>query len=180
MLLGYAAYALFGKERAAIGALAAILVLAANPLRWGGHPTGPEELKLPMEMVRAESAGPTPPPLFFRTEQPEADLHDWRTNLAGDGYLYTPLLAYPVPNRVVPLPYHLTPEVQAYVHRTVQTELRDQAEVLLVTHEPSWIPWFAAEMKQAGFAAEVRHPNAFHVVIFRRRAPSTFAPHFTS
>jgi len=169
LLLGAAGYALFGPARAGMWSLLAILASVGSPLGWTSAPRhGPEELRPFMDIIQGESRGSSLPPVFFRSEQPESDAGDWRAGISGDGYLYSPFVVYPMRNRLLPLPFHLTPAIRAHVTETIRTDLATSNEVLFVTHDGGWIPWMAAQMQAAGFHAETRHPNNFYVVIFRR------------
>jgi hypothetical protein len=169
LLLGAAGYALFGPARTGMWSLLAVLASVGSPLGWTSAPQhGPEELRPFMDIIKAESHGSSLPPVFFRSEQPESDAAAWRSGISGDGYLYSPFVVYPVRNRLLPLPYHLTPEVKAHVLATLRSDLSGTPEVLFVTHDKGWIPWMSAQMTAAGFHAEARHPNNFYVVIFRK------------
>ena len=131
------------------------------------HP-GTEDLKPFMDIVRAESKT-NPPPVLFRSELPESTAGDWRSGLSGDGHLYAPFVVYPMPNRLIPLPFHFTDEAKAFISQTVDGQLRNVPELIFVTHEQSWDPWMIDRMRQAGFrAAAIYRPNAFTVIIFKK------------
>ena len=128
---------------------------------------GLEELRPFLQIIQRESVSKTPP-VFYSSPLPESNFYNWQSGLAKDNYLYAPFVAYPMRNKLLPLPYRLTDEVKAHISELIQSELAREPEVIFVTHESNWNPWFIARMKEAGFNAEVLQPNAYSVIIFRR------------
>jgi 4-amino-4-deoxy-L-arabinose transferase-like glycosyltransferase len=170
LLLAYGGYALFGPRMSSAWALIAVVLSTASPVTiLAGRKPGPEALRPFMRIVQAESIG-TSPPVFFRSELPEADFYNWRRGNEKDSYLYTPFVAYPMKNRLLPLPYHLTDEVKAHISGVVDSQLMKEPKVLFVTHDDTWAPWIIERMRQAGFEASVHSPNSFTVIVFRRPA----------
>lgn len=169
LALGYTGYAMFGAERASGWALLAVLSSVATPLGWfTAWRQGGQELRPVIQIIRSESAGAVMPGVFYRSELPESDFYEWRSGLSAESYLYAPFVAYPIRNHLLPLPYTLSPNVKLYISSTVH-EARDTPKILFVTRDPSWIPWMMKEMEKAGYEGEVRAPNSFRVVVFRRR-----------
>jgi hypothetical protein len=168
LLLAYAGYVVFGPRLAGVWAVTAVVLSTASPAAiLSGFKPGPEALRPFIRIIQAESAG-TPPPVFFRSELAESDFYNWRSGMQNDSYLFAPFVAYPMKNRLLPLPYHLTDEVKAHISAVIQSELTNVPTVLFVTHDETWVPWMIERMQEAGFSAHVRVPNAFTVVTFKR------------
>jgi hypothetical protein len=170
LLLTYGGYALFGPRIASAWALIAVLISTASPITiLSGLKTGPEALMPFMRVIQAESIDRSPP-VFFRSELPESEFYDWRGGLQENSYLYTPFVAYPMKNRLLPLPYRLTDEVKAHISGLVDSELVKEPKVLFVTRDDVWAPWMIERMRQAGFEASVHAPNTYTVIVFKRTA----------
>jgi Dolichyl-phosphate-mannose-protein mannosyltransferase len=168
LLIAYAGYSTFGAVSGQIWALAAVLLTTASPIAiWEGHKPGLEALKPVMEIIHAESNA-SAPPVFFSSPLPESNFYNWRSGLTAESYLYAAFVAYPIKNKLLPLPYRLTPDAQSYVSEKLQTDIAQEREVLFITHEKDWEPWMIARMKEAGFEAVVQQPNIYTVIIFRR------------
>jgi len=72
-------------------------------------------------------------------------------------------------NRLLPLPYKLTDSVKSYISDTIQTQLKDQPEVIFITHEaPYWNAWMISKMAAAGYHAVTLQPNLYSVIIFKQ------------
>ena len=163
LLLAYGGYAQFGPRMAGAWALIAVLLSTASPVTiLTGSKPGPEALMPIMRIIQAESIG-TSPSVFFRSELPESDFYNWRGGLQKNSYLYAPFVAYPMKNRLLPLPYHLTAEVKAHISGVIDSKLFKESAVLFVTRDDTWAPWMIERMRQAGFEATVHTPNSFTV-----------------
>jgi len=171
LLLAYVGYRMFGGRAGRLWALLGMAAIAANPLRVVMFGAGNEELKPFLDIIRRESArAGAPPPVLFQSELPESNFADWRAQNPKDSYLYTPFAAYPIPNPLLPLPNRLTEEVKEHVSSLLESGLKDRPEVLLVTHTPSNVAWFAGRFAAAGFRVRVQPANAFYVLVFERSA----------
>lgn len=170
LLLATAGYAFFSAWPGRFWVLLAVVLSTASPqtIRHNMN-IGIDDLKPFMNIIKAESKSDSPAPVFFRSELPESNSGDWRSGLNGDGHLYAPFVAYPMRNRLIPLPFHFTDEVRTYISQTIDSQLRNLPEVIFVTHDPNWDPWMINRMKQAGFeAASIQKPNSFTVIIFKK------------
>jgi hypothetical protein len=168
--LAFAGYSMFGSRAGRAWALLGMAAITASPLRLVFEAdVGREELRPFLDVIRQESVRTRSlPPVFFRSELVESSFYDWRSGNAKGSYLYAPFVAYVMPNPLLPLPYRLTDEVKEQVAGWLESGLKDRSEVLLVTHEESWIPWFTNRFETAGFGARVLRPNGFCVVVFER------------
>lgn len=178
LLLAYAGYFLFKNLSARFWVVCGVLL--STPSLWAfmavGHP-GSEELGPFLRIIQAHSRKSLPP-VLYSSPLPESDFYNWKAGLANDSYLYAPFVAYPMRNRLLPLPFTLnTPAVKAHIEELLQSQLAETPEVIFVTHtfngEDAWTQWLVARMQQAGFTAETQTPNLYHVLIFTRPAPAS-------
>lgn len=171
LMLAALGYTVFSAWPGRLWAVVAVLLSTASPAAIKhALNVGMEDLKPFMGIVAAHSkeAG-SPPPVFFRSELPESTYNDWRSGLHGDGHLYAPFVAYPMPNRLLPLPFHFTEAAKKYISETIDSQLLNEPEVIFVTHDNKWDAWMINRMKQAGFvASSIEQPNAFTVITFKK------------
>src|SRR5579884_672882 len=158
LLAAYAGYAIFGSLQGRVWALLALLASTANPASVISTRHGTEELMPFVRIVRSVSPN-NPPPLFLCSELPESDFMDWKNGFAPSSFLYTPLLAYPLRNPILPLPHLLSDDGKQYVSEMLNTRLARATEVLLVTHNDDWLQWMTARMQEAGFRSSAVQPN---------------------
>ncbi len=176
LLLAYAGYSLFQTLTARCWVLCAVLLSTASPLALlAARKKGAEELQPFVSIIRSQSVKDAPP-VFFSSALCESNFYDWRAGMGNGSYLYTPFVAYPMKNRLLPLPFSLnSDEVKAYVSGVIESQLAGTREVLFVSRafsgEEGWNQWLIARMKEAGFSAEIETPNSYYVLIFRRTAP---------
>jgi hypothetical protein len=174
LLLTYAGYSVFGRRIGLIWALVAMLLTTGNVLRLAGaRQPGKTELGPFMRVIRDESvnAGADLPPVLYESALGESNFYDWRSGNSPNSYLYDPFVAYPMKNRLVPLPFGLSPDVEHHVEHLMESDLKFRNKVILVIHNPFWIPWFVERFEKAGFVDRITQPNAFfYVMVFERRA----------
>jgi hypothetical protein len=173
LLLTYAGYSIFGARTGAIWALMIVLAGSAVVLLRATHPgPGDHELGPFMRVIREESAGPGKPlpPVMFQSSLVESNFYDWKSgDRSPQSYLFAPFSAYPMPNRLVPLPFQTTPQVEDYIGQELKTDLKGATKVILITHEVMRINWFSGRFAEAGFASRVLHLNDYWVMVFERR-----------
>jgi hypothetical protein len=170
LLLAAGGYIFFGASRARLWALCAILLSTASPIAmrraWG---IGYDDLMPFMQIIKSESRTNPPPPVFFRSELPESNVNNWRDGLQGESRLYAPFMVYPMPNALLPLPFHFTEEAKAFISDKLNSELRNTPEIIFVTHDNSWDSWMTERMARAGFVlARQESPNLFSVLVFKK------------
>jgi hypothetical protein len=61
--------------------------------------------------------------VFLQAGHPMSNAMDWRHGIAANSFLYSQLSAYPLPNRVFPLPYGLDDAAQSYLRGLADGEL---------------------------------------------------------
>ncbi len=173
LLLAYAGYSLFQALPARFWVLCWVLpsTLSLWLFSITGQ-TGKEELGPFVRIIQAHSRKNVPP-VFFSSQLPESDFYDWKAGLGNQSYLYAPFVAYPMKNRLLPLPFTLDTEaVKAHIEGVIHSELAETPEVIFVSHsfdgEKAWTEWLRGRMKDAGFTADAQTPNGYHVLIFTR------------
>jgi hypothetical protein len=175
LLISYAAYSTFGKRKSYVWAILVVLLTTGNVLNLAGQwMPGDHELGPFMRVIRDESvnSGSHLPPVIFQSSLVESNFYNWRSGNSPDSYLFSPFVAYPMKNRLVPLPYRLTPEVEDYIGQELQTDLKDKTKVILVTHDATRLTWFADRFQEAGFHSRVLHVNYYWVMVFERQPHS--------
>ena len=180
LLISYAGYSIFGKRRSYVWALLVVLLTTGNVLKLAGQwRPGDHEVGPFMRVIQDESAnsGPHLPPVMFQSSLIESNFYNWRSGNSPQSYLYAPFVAYPMKNKLVPLPFSVTADVEDYVANELKTELKDEAKVILVLHDVIRIPWFDERFKEAGFNSRVLHLNDYWVMVFERgKAESKLNP----
>jgi hypothetical protein len=173
LLLAAAGYMFFGARRGRIWVTAGVLLTTASPIvMLNAWKPGHDDLMPFMRVIQSESKTNPPPPVLFRSELPESNSKNWRSGLQGDNHLYAPFVVYPMPNQLIPLPFHFTKEVKAYISDKLDSELRNAPKVIFVTHDISWNPWIVKRMGEAGFVGvRKEQPNYFTVIVFERPKP---------
>lgn len=171
LVLAYAGWSVFQSQAARVWVLLAALLSTASPLSMAaGFHFGQEELTPMLKIIRAESSRGSLPPVFFSSPLPESNFYNWKAGVAKT-YLYAAFVAYPIPNRILPLPYLLADDAKQYVSNVLESQLIHTKEVIFVTYKTNfntWVPWMMTRMQEAGFTGQVEQPDSYTVVIFRR------------
>ena len=162
LLFTYCGYRLFGAPGARIWALLGVIFFAMNPLI--GRADTRQDLLPMIQIVRSEAKAP----VFFPSLLVESLSSDWRAGNRPGSYLFAPLVAYPIPNEVFPLPFAPTADAKAYISSIVDSRLAGKAEVLFVDKDEVWEQWIVDRMSRAGLHLEIRKAGRFKVLLFRR------------
>ena len=180
LLLAYAGYSALGLRTSLRWVMTLVaLVTAGNMIMLpGAFGVNPEEVGPVMQAIRDESAknGLDVPPVLFESALVESNFQNWRDGASPSSYLFTPFAAYPVKNKLVPLPSRVTSNAQSYVDTLLGAELRNSSKVLFVPHDSSWMNWGIQRFQEAGFSHRSRQLNAYWLIVFERpvvRSPST-------
>jgi hypothetical protein len=170
LLFAAAGYLVFKSWAVRLWVIVAVLI--ASPMEMKrAWTTGQDELRPLLQIIAAESKSANSlPPVFFRSELPESTVGDWRSGLQkDDGHLYAPFIVYPMPNRLLPLPFHFTEEAKRYISAELNSDLRNEPEVIFITRDENWNTWVINRFNQAGFqSVNVQQPNGFSVIVFKR------------
>ena len=108
-------------------------------------------------------------PLFVQAGHPLSNDVDWQHAVAQGTFLYSQLTAYPVPNRVLPLPYTLDEAAMVFVRAAADGPLR-QADLILFVGESELgtVAWLRTFFEARGYAASVEARQGICLLALRR------------
>ena len=152
------------NQRAVFALAAAIAVSAAL---YVPHMQTPPEWRTPIAEAQA-AAGPSAP-LLIRSGFVESAVLDWRSEPRPDTHLFAPLIAYPVRNEVIPVPFFVNDDAERYLEKQIESREYAAGRFGLLAETGSDVlrrlpRWFAAR----GYAASVRQSGGFEIVVFTR------------
>ncbi|HYZ83972.1 MAG TPA: hypothetical protein VE621_06200, partial [Bryobacteraceae bacterium] len=138
-----------------------LFLYAANPISLKHHwETGSQDQRPLFRALQQKSAEcAVPPPVFYRSELPESDHYGWQKGNTPESYLYAPFVAYPVPNRLIPLPMSFAGEPEAYTHRTLDELLPKGGRFFFMGRPGEGSKAIVERSKAAGFKVETFEPN---------------------
>jgi hypothetical protein len=144
-------------------------VLAARD--WA-RPDGDASMRAPIRTARAlDPAGAAP--LFVCSGHPLSNQADWRHGPEQGSFLYSQLTAYPVPNRVYPLPFALDEATKDYVRAAADGPLRRADLILLAGESARDTPGWVQELFEArGYVATFPVREGFCLLELRRARPN--------
>jgi hypothetical protein len=164
LLFASIGYRLFGASRARVWALAAVALFAANPLLTARGKAGQDELLPLIRLIRAEGGAP----VFFPSLVVESLFSDWRAGNQPDSHLFAPLVAYPIDNPLLPLPFKETEKAKEYVSEMLDSRLKRTSKVLFVDQFGDREQWVKDLMGRRGFHGTTRDLGSFTLYVFRR------------
>lgn len=151
---------------AAVGCVA-MFATNTNFVRKSLQP-GPEEWRAPIATVKKLSPSGDLP-VFFRSGLVESTYKDWKAGPNDGNYLFAPLLAYPISNPIIPLPYELNEDAKRQVMQAVEGRLAKTSRFCLVARDESAIvSWMKSTLAPLGFRITTYHPNTIEVILFER------------
>ncbi|MBY0506082.1 MAG: hypothetical protein K2X03_19355 [Bryobacteraceae bacterium] len=166
LLLGVLGAVLLPGRWAAGWACLIALATTANPLEYRQlWLNGFDDARPILEMVRQVNPA-EPPPLFFQSGLIESNFLDWRKGPEGT-YLFSELSAYPVANRVYPLPIRFTAQEKPYLTGLLDGELKQAPMILFLTRGDPPAP-VIEEFTRRGYRLEIAKPNVYSLALFRR------------
>lgn len=125
-----------------------------------------EEWRTPIAALQRLEPGRTVP-VFVRSGLAESNLLDWQAGNTASSYAYAPLAAYPLLHPLLPLPYYLTPDVEAHVKNLLATSLAGVKRVALVAASGSEIGvWVRAEMERHGYRTTSSEAGKYTILLF--------------
>jgi hypothetical protein len=100
---------------------------------------------------------------------PLSNAVDWQHALGEGSFLYSPLTAYPLPNRVSPLPYALDEAARSYVRASADGPLRDADLVFFIGEtNREMAAWFESFFEARGYVASFRVRQGICLLVLRR------------
>ncbi|HEY7372485.1 MAG TPA: glycosyltransferase family 39 protein [Polyangia bacterium] len=158
-------------------ALVLIPFVFGMPIAYGAHTWSQTETMIswrpPMQIVRRlDPSGAAP--VFVQSGHPPSNTSDWQHGIEKRLFLYSQIAAYPLPNRVYPLPYNLDESVQTFVRRLADTELAG-APVVFVAGLPKNVTmrWIAGFFEARGYTVSYPLEQGFWLIALRKPATSS-------
>jgi len=138
------------------------------------HPTASllrEDWRAAAGLVRAADISERTP-VLVRTGLIETAKIHWDLDIDRDSPLLCPISKYPIPGRIILLPYDLSPEAEKYLHEVYSRVLQPTDTFVLVTRNygsETLIPWLRGWLGTQGFeASEMGNSDGVTVLLFRR------------
>jgi hypothetical protein len=126
----------------------------------------------PLQTIRTlDPAGVAP--VFLQSGHMPSNAIDWQNGIAQRNIYWSPLVAYPLPNRVYPLPYALDDSVPPHVRRLADTELARSPALFVVglpRHEV--VEWVRRFFESRGYTSTFAMHEGFWVLALRRATPA--------
>jgi hypothetical protein len=165
------AWAAAGLERQEWRLTLLVAMFAASVLHPGvlmrTFQESPASWRPPLEQI-AHASPNEAAPVFVASGMANSGGLDWKEHNPATSSLYSPLTAYPIVNRTIPLPYQFSPEVQDFIRVKLQSELSKEPRLwLLAASDSQLASWMSNYLKQLGYRAESRNFKDFVVIDFR-------------
>jgi hypothetical protein len=175
--------ALFRGFPPILARLALLAVFVTIPVQHGlqrwSQPDSYSSWRRPLEAVKQVDPAAAAP-VFVQSGHPPSNAMDWQHGIENHTFFYSPLAAYPLRNRVYPLPYTLDDNLRAYVRRMADSELAN-APLILVAGLPghSTIEWVRQFFETRGYESTYAFRQGLCLLVFRKSLaapPSPAAP----
>ena len=178
LLIGWIVRSL-DPARARIVVATAITVVSLATFRGSLlHPSASiqgEDWRSAAALVRAAGISETTP-VLIRVGLIDTAKVRWDLNLDHDSPLLSPISKYPIPGRIVLLPFRLDPDGVDYMQEVYSRVLSPVDTFVLVARNSdgeSMIPWLRGWFLGQGFTASaVGHPEGITVLMFHRQSPA--------
>jgi hypothetical protein len=163
---------LFRAVPRAVGALALAACLFTPPILYGARTWSQTETIIswrpPFRTIRRLDPAGTAP-VFVQSSHPPSNAADWQHAIEQRTFFYSPVVAYPVPNHVYPLPYDPDASMQSYVRRLADTELAN-APLIFVTGLPKHvtIEWVRRFFESRGYQTTHVLRDGYWLLALRR------------
>jgi hypothetical protein len=123
-------------------------------------------------MVLADQSLGAQVPVISPSPFIEAKEPAWRPGYPVNSFLYSHLLAYPVPGRIYPFPFESSPKVEQYAAQLSAATLSRSDRFVIYGDAPKvlfWRDWFAARPELAGWHARKMGPYGdVSIVVFEK------------
>ncbi|MGA2597375.1 MAG: glycosyltransferase family 39 protein [Bryobacteraceae bacterium] len=118
-------------------------------------------------------AGPGTP-ILLRSGFVESPIFDWKSEPNPATHLFSPLLAYPVKNEIIPIPFFVDASAERYIEKQVERRAPTHAAFCLLAETGSDVlsvlpAWF----HERGYRSYSQEVGGFELLLFR--APETVA-----
>jgi hypothetical protein len=130
---------------------------------------GFDSWRLPLRTLRSvDPAGAAP--VFVQAGHPMSNAMDWQHAIEARSFLYSQLSAYPIPNRVYPLPYGLDDASKTYVRGLADGELAAAPQVVFagIRDLPSG-EWVRSFFESRGYTSHYAVRQGVALIVMQRR-----------
>jgi hypothetical protein len=106
----------------------------------------------------------------------EAQPPVWTADYKLPGFLYAPLLVYPLRGHIYPFPYTTSPETEQYAVRLLRDTLTKRHRFIVYGPGPNtstWADWFSRRAELAGWRDTVIRAEAIAIVVFENPVSTT-------
>jgi hypothetical protein len=150
-------------------AVFAATVLHPGALLYVFHPAS-NSWREPLQSIARQSRQDRAP-VFVTSGIADSNGLDWQHMDPRTGWLYAALTTYPIPNRLLPLPYRFSEDAQKFVRSTMQKDLRGIDHLFLLAASDSPIgDWMSSYLNKQGFSNNETEWGDFAVIEYRRPA----------
>jgi hypothetical protein len=141
------------------------LAIALNAALYVGSVGSTNEWRTPLAI--AQTIGGANTPILLRSGFVESGKLDWKSEPQPGSYLFAPLLAYPVPNEIIPMPFYVDRDAEGYLEHEIQRRASVHRRFCLVAEKGSDVlqslpPWFRGQ----GYRESAREVGGFSVILF--------------
>lgn len=154
-----------GFERRESRIMLAVSVFAAGTLHPGlvmqNWRPSMQSWREPLAWIAAQNETPA---IFMTSALANAQYTAWQSEDPHESCNYAPLMAYPIANKALPLPWAFDEGVQKYIQAS---DIHEPRYLLLAAGDSPVVAWMTDYMKQAGFRSELHEFNDYVVVDFR-------------
>jgi hypothetical protein len=108
-------------------------------------------------------------PVFIHSGHPLSNRMDWQHGVERRSFLFSPIVAYPVRNRLYPLPYAVDADMEAYVRRLAAGELAATPEIFLtgVLRHPT-VEWVRRFFESRGYTSRYAVADSICLIVLRK------------
>ncbi len=152
-----------GNERARLAVLFAIALNAAL------HVPAMRQQEWRTPLAEAQRLAGAETPLLLRSDFIESASRDLRGEPKPSSYLFAPLVAYPVPNEIIPVPFFVNHAAEQLLEGQIQERAATHRRFgLVATTGSDVLESLPAWFRNNGYQASAREVGSFTIVIFQR------------
>ena len=108
-------------------------------------------------------------PVLVQSGHPQSNAMDWQHGIEQRTFLYSQLAAYPIGNRVYPLPYALDENLRTYVRHIADTDLANAPLILLAgLPKDTPIEWVRQFFEARGYTSSYAVQQGLCLLVFRK------------
>lgn len=133
---------------------------------------GPKSWRPPLtKIAQATASADDPAPVFVESGMANSGGLNWQEHDPSTSPLYAALLAYPLRNPTIPLPYQFSKTAQEFIQQKLQGALGSRQRIWLIAGSNSpQAAWMVDYLKRLGYQAHSENFSEYVVVDFRKDA----------